>query len=423
MFERDATALPQQIPPIGPDTPAPKKPRRLRARGQRGSIFRRGPSWVIVYRHERKQKTETHQTKDAAQARLTEIIKAIREKKHIDLKRSLFSVYVDSWLDRQQSNLKPGTWRSYRSAISKWIKPAFPDDYKMSDISRSMVKLFIERLTDEGALTGKSVKGCLRLLHVIFEHAMDEEFCATNPAHKLKVKFRNDSVPRVVPTKAEILATLAELGETPTLQAMLATAALTGMRRGELCALRWTNIHFHKRMIEVDRSLVRLHEDRAGKFTNVERIAGSKAFVLARPKSEKSKREVVMSPPLVKLLKELRAISDASNLFVFPDAAGGPLDFDAIAPILHAAQARAKVKRFGLHGCRHFFASAMHDKGATMAQMQAQLGHADMQTTAKYTHVLELDRKHVEKVGRGFSSVIGLLAEGSPHQERKESAR
>ena len=120
-----------------------------------------------------------------------------------------------------------------------------------------------------------------------------------------------------------------------------------------------------------------------------------------------------MPPQLVKLLKRLRAISQEANLFVFQDGAG-PLDLDAISDVLHAAQDRARVRRFGLHGVRHFFASALHDKGASLAQGEAQLGHATMDMTAHYTHALEDGREHVESVGRDFSGVSNLLPGGNP---------
>ncbi len=91
--------------------------------------------------------------------------------------------------------------------------------------------------------------------------------------------------------------------------------------------------------------------------------------------------------------------------------AGGPLDLDGIADVLHAAQDRAKVKRFGLHGVRHFFASAFHEAGASLAQGQAQLGHASMDMTAHYTHALESGREFAQTVGRDFSYVSKMLSE------------
>jgi integrase len=101
----------------------------------------------------------------------------------------------------------------------------------------------------------------------------------------------------------------------------------------------------------------------------------------------------------------------------------GPLDLDDISDVLHEAQKRAKVKRFGLHGVRHFFASALHQAGASLAQAQEALGHATIDMTAHYTHALESGREHVESVAQGFSSVVGLLAEGSPSRTRREAAQ
>jgi integrase len=117
-----------------------------------------------------------------------------------------------------------------------------------------------------------------------------------------------------------------------------------------------------------------------------------------------------MVPQLAELLKQLRAISDEKNPFVF-QGAHGPIDLDEISDVLHAAQDRANVKPFGLHGVRHFFASALHEAGASLAQARDVLGHSTIDMTAHYTHALESGREHVESVGRAFSFVSKMLAE------------
>ena len=129
-----------------------------------------------------------------------------------------------------------------------------------------------------------------------------------------------------------------------------------------------------------------------------------------------------MPPQLEQLLKQLWAISDEKNPFVF-QSKHGPLDLDEISDVLHQAQDCARVKRFGLHGVRHFFASALHQAAASLAQGQEALGHATIDMTAKYTHVLESGREHVESVDRDFSCVVGLLAEGSINEVQKDGSR
>lgn len=403
------SSVPQQNPTPVSEVPAPRKSRRVRARGQRGSIYKRGRSWCIVYRtQERRQKVETFASKDAAQARLSEAIKLIREGKYIDAKPALFSTFTADWLQNVQRRLKPGVWRSYKSALDKWLLPEFRD-YELRDITRAQVKQFASKLLDSKKLRSKSVKAILTLLGTIFTEAIDSEVCAANPCHRLiksmskKHEFPDDAVDRVVPSKADLLGTLAELGATPVYQALLAAAALTGCRRGELCGLLWREIDWLDHEIHIHRSLVRIHQSKAGTHKNLEWIC-SAAFALAPPKSKKGRRTIAMPPQLEQLLQQLRAISDENNPFVL-QGAHGPLDMDDIADVLHAAQDRAGVKRFGLHGTRHFHASALHAAGATLAEARDHLGHATLGMTNRYTHVLELPREKVESVAREFSSI------------------
>jgi len=339
-----------------------------------------------------------------------QIIKAIRENKYVDAKPKLFATFTTEWLRARQSTMKPGTYRSYKSALDKWLTPEF-GDFEMNDITRPMVKAFAYKLLDQD-LSGKSVQNFLRLLHSLFEEGIDQEVCATNPAHRLKIKLPDDSEARVVPSKADLRATLRQLGKTPVLQALLATAAMTGCRRGELCGLLWSEIDWRTRTIRIERSLVRVHQSRAGSFKNLEWVC-SMAFALAPPKSKKGRRSISMPKELETLLQHLRAMSDEKNPFVFQGTAG-PIDMDEIADPLHEAQDRAGVKRFGLHGTRHFFASALHDAGASLAQARDALGHSSINMTGHYTHALEKGREHVESVGREFSGVSNLLPGGNP---------
>jgi len=415
-----ARPVPQQISPPETETPAPKKSRKMKGRGQAGSIYRRKNSstWCISYRvpeckpgtRTRVQKVESFPSKQAARKRLTEVIGQVEEGKYRATQPETFSAYADKWLTKQQCGTKPGTWRTYESAVTLHLKPEFAE-LELREISRSDVKQFIQKLLGK-KLTGKSVRNIINLLHVIFEHAIDEEICAANPAHKLKINLPDDSEERVMPEKSDLLATLSELGKTPVLQALLATAVMLGLRRGELCGLQWSDVDFRKRTITVERALVRIHQDRAGSFLHLQWV-GTKAFALTAPKSKKSRRVIGMPEQLKEILRGLResTCTDESNPYVFQNGSGGPLDMDEIADVLTAAQDRAGVKqRFTLHGVRHFFASAKHKAGATLVEVCGLLGHASVTTTARYLRVLYSGSDHTATAGLDIPSVSTMLA-------------
>ena len=90
--------------------------------------------------------------------------------------------------------------------------------------------------------------------------------------------------------------------------------------------------------------------------------------------------------------------------FVFQDELGRPLDPDALGDVLHAAQDKAGVERFGLHGLRHLYCSLLQTSGATIKHAQERLGHASPTTTLNvYTHTVNDEgRKFAEKVKAAF---------------------
>ena len=74
-------------------------------------------------------------------------------------------------------------------------------------------------------------------------------------------------------------------------------------------------------------------------------------------------------------------------------------------------QAERRRTRFGLHGVRHLFESEYLDAGASLVQARDQMGHATIDMTNRYAHVVNDGREHVETVGRAFSCVSNLLSE------------
>jgi integrase len=144
------------------------------------------------------------------------------------------------------------------------------------------------------------------------------------------------------------------------------TAAFTGLRRGELIALRWRDV------------------DSAG---SVVRVRGSfAAGQLTTPKSGKV-RSVPLAPQVATALAQLggRERWTGDDDLVFPGELGGYLDGSALRRRYLAALARAGLRPLRFHDLRHTFATRVIAK-ADIVRVQEWMGHADIQTTRKYLH-------------------------------------
>lgn len=389
-----------------------KQNRRRRSRGQRGKILKRGDTYTVIYRtREGKQKWEGgFPKKDRAQARLDEVLGALRNNKYVEPKDTPFKTFCDDWMEQAKAMLKPRTWISYQSALKNWITPAF-GDRTLSDIRKTDVLDFLYGLLKDRDISRKFVKNVHILLHRLFEAAIERELLAANPAHKIKLPEASpvfgaaESIERYVPSPADVVQTFAKLS--PVYQALLATGAVTGARRGKLLGLYWTDVDFARRVIHIQRTLQRVPKELldAESFRNVERV-GETGLAIVPPKSEKATRFVDIPSNLAVILKALRQQQNGSaSPFVFQTEIGKPIDPDAVCDVLYTAQDATEVRRFSPHCLRHLYCSVLQEKaGASLKFAQDRLGHADAATTAKiYTHVVD-DRGHefAERVESAF---------------------
>jgi integrase len=263
------------------------KKTRHRRRGQHGSVLKRGEYWTLIYRVKGKQKWEGgFETKGKAQDRLGVVLKSIGDNRYVEKKEISVADFCLDWMEKSKATLKPKTWCFYQSVLAIRILPQFGDS-QLRDVNRDAVKDFVWKLESDKKLSRKTVKNAVALLHGLFEEALDRELIASNPAHKIKLHGESEPEERIVPKPDEVSRTFAKLSAT--YQALLITAATTGLRRAELLGLKWDDVDRAQGAIHVRRSLQRLKRSilDAQEFRNVERI-GSTALALVPPKSRKS---------------------------------------------------------------------------------------------------------------------------------------
>ena len=174
---------------------------------------------------------------------------------------------------------------------------------------------------------------------------------------------------------------------------MFLTAAFTGLRMGELLALRWRDIDF-------EGSLVRVR-------------ASYSAGVLTTPKSGKV-RSVPLAPDVARALDGLsrrERFTDEDDL-VFPGELGGPLDGSALRRRYKAALKRAGLRGLRFHDLRHTFGTRMIAK-ADIRRVQEWMGHADIQTTMRYLHYAPR-AEDARLVSEAFETTGSLTDAGPP---------
>src|SRR3989440_6892026 len=290
---------------------------------------------------------------------------------------------------RQRLELK-GRRKSHRltvaSDLRNHVAPFFAgntlDRIRPEDIERYVAA---KRRT----LAIKTIRNHVNTMHSIFDLGLRKGWCQVNP-----VKLADRPTLKKTETRIQFL-------DQPELEQLLAssypddafgrteptlylTAAMTGLRQGELLGLRWRDVDFDARKVRVVSPYVR------GEFGD--------------PKSAGSGRSVPMAERVADGLGELRSQSaysrDRDLVFCHPET-GKPLDRSKLVRRFKQAIDRAGVHRITFHELRHTFGTRMAAAGTPMRTLQHWMGHADSKTTQIYALYQPSDQE-ADAVDRAF---------------------
>jgi integrase len=349
-----------------------------------GHVFRveraRGPVWYAKYRlpdgrqvqkklgpawTDRGRPAAGYVTKRLAEAWLRTTLEDARRGTLPGQVRSgaTFADAAAEWLrfvadDRER---KPSTLKDYRSIVHGRLLPAF-GAMALEDVTPAVVEQWRLSL---GGLSNRSKNKLLIVLHGIFRRAQTVYGLHVNPLARMEKHPQHASGDIEVFVPEEVWA-LVRAAASERDGALFLTAAFTGLRMGELLALRWRDVDFAGSVVRVRGSFA------AGQLTT--------------PKSGKV-RAVPMAPDVASALAALGRRTDwvGDDDLVFAGDAGGYLDGSALRRRYKAALAAAGLRSLRFHDLRHTFGTRMIAK-ADIRRVQEWMGHADVQTTMKYLH-------------------------------------
>ncbi len=283
------------------------------------------------------------------------------------------------------------TVRDYRGVIDGYLLPEFGGQV-LDAITADDIERYRDRLLLEGRLSARTVVRHLTVLHGIFKRAKRVYGLTHNPAAAELVER-----PQVVYTgefdtfDREELDLLIGAAESAQDAAIYRVAAFTGLRLGELSALRWREVDFVGGMLHVRRN-----------------------FTDGREKVPKGKRvrSVPMVPEVIDALGRLkeREHFTGDDDLVFCSVAGGYLGTWSLRQRFYKAIDRAGLRRIRLHDLRHYFGT----QAVTMLdgfRVQSYMGHEHYSTTQRYLHHKprpeDADALHQAFGGRGREGETG----------------
>jgi integrase len=266
--------------------------------------------------------------------------------------------FVDDFLAHSRANNKPSTHDEKKTVLERHLLPAM-GELRLDQIGARRVETYKAAKLATG-LHPKTVCNHLAILHRLLTLACEYEILTSAPRLK-RLRIPDSEFDFLTFEEADRVIEGAAVD--PEWQRAIVVSLHTGLRRGELIALRWQDVDLVAGRIMVRRASTR------GRVST--------------PKSGKP-REI---PLAQRALATLHAQRHLRGELVFCREDGSALTDDDFRPPLRRACRRADVRRIGWHALRHSFASHLIMRGASIKEVQELLGHSDIKVTLRYAHL------------------------------------
>lgn len=380
----------------------------------KGYVYKRGKTYTYVIdiginpiTNKRQQKTKGgFKTKKEAEIALAEIQTQVNQNTYVKESNVTLKEFSSKWLDiyEKTQNVKISTVR-VRSKEIKNILSYFKE-IRLKDITGMMYQSFLLEMFSNYA--ENTLNGIHRTAKMIFSKAIEMKILKEDPTkyaklpkHKKSVKeLENESkIPKYF-EKEELEEFLRYAYEDPDEQvyAIFILFAYSGLRIGELCALKWRDIK-----LVPEEGLVKVYKTYYNPLNNTTK------YTLLTPKTESSTRNVIISDFVIKVLKKHKAYQNELQLrlpswhkkdFVFTNKInypGYPVLPKNIENKMRSIIKKHNLKKITPHGLRHTHASLLAQAGVGLDEIMERLGHVDDSVTKLvYLHVTKDMKKEAK---------------------------
>ncbi len=321
-------------------------------------------------------------TQKSALKQLHQLLDLYRDVDLTEECRMTLGEWMDKWLDEYMIfSLRENTVHGYRNLIEHQIK-RFIGDKQLAYLTTADIQKFYNRAKKEGRVNEHPLYGhelsdtMIRKVHMVLHQALDvavkERLIVRNPTNGTTIPKKSQTEKQIFDDE-QLDMFMAEIKKEPYWHDFFYVELMTGLRRGEICGLKWTDIDFTQNIMRISRS--------------VSKKAGG-GITVGETKTDAGVRKIIMPPSVASLLKEKQA--DAICEWVFPHYMNPS---DPLHPESAYNKLKWILKRLGLpqmrfHDLRHTFATHATQGGVDAKTLAGILGHTDASFTLDtYTHV------------------------------------
>ena len=320
----------------------------------------------------------------------------------------LLSEWLDKWLNEYITYyVRPNTLYSYTAMIKNQINPNL-GKRPLSALTTQEIQKFYNTIKKKGRVKTDTTHGTeladsmVRKVHMMLHEALDmavkQKLIVSNPTNGTTLP-KNNYAPKQILNDEQLNRFMEVIKSDERWYEFFYTEITTGLRKGEICGLKWEDFDEHCGTLKIKRSVGRTK---------------SGVMLIGKTKTETGSREILLPPSTSKLLQN-RKINSVSE-WIFPNFrnAEKPINPQNAYQHLKALLKKAGLPSIRFHDLRHTFATHAIAGGVDAKTLSGILGHANASFTLDtYTHVTtDMHKNAARIVGDFMDNIIGGVENG-----------
>lgn len=320
------------------------------------------------------------------------------------------------WLESDVADrIKPSTYENYYRCIHKYIIPFFEKEGN-EQVTELQVRLFVQFITNNSNLSDSYKRKIISIFKTALREILKGSDDFTSIMQMIKMPKADCADVQIFSIKEQRLVenTLINLKDKRALGILL--CFYTGIRLGELCALKWGDIDFEAGIVSISRTVSRIK--------NFQQHANKSVLLVGTPKSKKSVRKIPLPDFLLRLSYDLKLHTQNENFYVVSNT-NVPIDPRTYQKLYKRVLTSAGVKDRKFHAIRHTFATRSLELGVDIKTVSEILGHSNVSITLNiYAHsLMEQKKKAIDKLNEmhvtHMGSVPFVVTESSQTSEKQ----
>jgi len=347
-------------------------------------------------------KTVTARSKRACETKLKELRTKHAPAIGVSRRQAKPDMKLADWLDMwYKLYVKPkskiGTHMQYETFIYQHINPRI-GEIPLSKLTQEDIQTFLSNEKKNGRLALRNVYGAgmsdssVRKMGIIISSALrkatEQKLLRSNPAKGTKLPPKKQAEIHIL-THEQFRNLLLQAKEDGAYEIILLELS-TGVRRGELCGLKWDDLNFSTGALRISRQIIRTEN-------------GLEESSL---KTKESERTVYLPDTVLQVMRELKEKTDSPWIFPSPRDSAKPRDPKALRKKVINVMEHAGITGVRFHDLRHTFATYALEYGMDVKTVSMIIGHSSVTTTLNtYSHITsEMEKKAAEKIEGGIGS-------------------